>query len=330
LRRWFSGDGDRLGCPNHPDARLLLSCECGADLPAEAAFQSRKPLALGFAGPRSSGKTLMTIAMVEELRGLAVEDRRIALNPLDDTEQSFHRLSSQLLREGAKPAATDLEEASVGSDASRNFCWKIYVDGASGRRPDEEAFLAVYDVAGETWGLPAPERLARFDRYAGLLGSVVFLIDGAAVAADLGIAARDAWDPAPMEAGEGGWTDRQWLARLQSRLGPRAQQVDLALVLSKADYFWNLPEWQALRPGSPPAEMDAALQDLLLQARRIDLWTVARKHFRRAGLFAVSSLGFHPGPQDVDTEGRLRRKIEPAGMAAPLSWLLKQRLTGLR
>jgi len=325
----ISGEPQKPRCPQHPKANLSFYCPCQAYLPPSSVL-TNAPWGLGIAGPRSSGKTLLTITMVNELRGLQVDNgKRLALEGVGKTEERFHKLSDQFLNGGARPSATDppAKDEALEADEERNFCWNLYVAESDGR-PKAAAILPIYDVAGETWGMPSDESLARFDRYMGLVRSLVFLIDGAAVAADLDYTERDAWARVKLSR-QSGWSDRQWLTRVQERLGERAGQVDIALVLSKADYFWDRPEWMDLRQGTPEERFRPSLEQLLRQSKRLDLLVTARAHFRRVELFSLSSLGFHPGPNDVQQE-RLVRLPEPKNVTGPFAWLLKNRFAGPR
>lgn len=335
--RW-SGDDRPLACPSHPGARLLLYCPvCGAPVSDASAVRRGEPMALGIAGPRSAGKTLFIIALVRELRRREVAGRTLGLLGLDGTEERFSALESDVLQ-GKKPDATVPEAPNsegILASSTRNFCWQIQSSGPD-HRGAPSTFLTVYDVAGETWGAPSDTIFARFERYVAALTSMIFLIDGAALARDLGHSVEDAWDAAPGQDVED-WKDRQWLSRARERLGRRARRVDIALVVSKADCLWDRSGWEALRPGlgrEAEDKRDEALKQLLHQTGRIALWTEAHRSFRNVKLFAVSSLGFRPGPGDVepaeDGVYRLTREISPTGVTDPAVWLLGRRLPSLR
>lgn len=329
--RLFADDGGDQGpCPRHPDASFQLFCQCGYPLSERAALRGA-PLGLGIAGPRSSGKTLLVVTMMKELHGLEL-DRPLGAVGLDDTESRFHELSAGFFDHGDKPYAT----APVGAEAPRwdgemppgNFAWTLSVGGT--RRGAPPALVAVNDLGGETWGLPSYERRERFDRYLGHLGSLIYLLDGSSMAADLGYVVDDAWDASP-PPGDRGATARQWFGRIAERLGRRARRVDLALTVSKADSLWIHDDWERLRPhGEDDDERQALLERLLREAQRRDVLIEARQRFRDVRLFAVSSLGFLPDRGDVDGEGHLRRRAHPSGVTEPLVWLLGRRLPALR
>lgn len=340
-----------IACPHHPDATLELFCPCRQPLASGATLGRGKPLALGIAGPPGAGKTLLLITMIRALRKLDLEGRVLATLGMGGTEERFHALSEAFLDRGDHPDFTPeevdaLEEASVDAFGDQqlagNFCWEMLVE--RDQRAVGAALLSVFDLAGETWSLPPEAHSPRFDRYLALCGSVVFLVDGAAMAADLGLDGGDAWAGSHASAhprGDLGTADLTVLRNLIERLGNRKRGVDVALVVSKADLLWDAPAWQALRPdpaseerpsdGDGPSEnpTEAVIEALLQASSRRDLLVAARRHFRKVGLFAVSSLGFRPGFEDVDG-GSLTTPIQPRGVVEPLVWLLSNRLPGLR
>lgn len=331
-RRLWAGDEGPPACPFHPKVRLHLFCPvCGQSIHEASRIRGKDPLALGVAGPMSAGKTLFTVNLIQQLRRRPVRGEPLGLMGLDTTEKRFAELADRL-RRGQKPAKTEtVQSLTVTETAPSNFCWQVLTAGPE-RRNSPPAFLAIYDVAGEVWGRPSDEARARFDRYVAALGSLVFLIDGAAVARDLGFEVNDAWDPqSGADASE--WVDRQWLAETRNRLGRRSRKVDLALVVSKADHLWNRPGWEDLRPGAgnPAAHLEA-LRRLLRETGRNDLWAEAHQSFGRVQLFAASNLGFCPGPDDVsrDNGNRLVRPVTPVGVAEPVLWLLGLRLPYLQ
>lgn len=329
--RLFADDGGDQGpCIRHPEAPFQLFCECGYPLSERAAVRGA-PLGLGIAGPRSSGKTLLVVTMMHELHGLELAGRPLGAVGLDDTESRFHELSAGFFDHGDKPYATAPVAAEVppwdGEMPPGNFAWTLTVGG--GRRGAPPALVAVNDLGGETWGLAGHERRERFDRYLGHLGSLIYLLDGSSMAADLGYEVEDAWDASP-PPGDRGAKARQWFERITGRLGRRARRVDLALTVSKADSLWVHDDWEGLRPGGDEEGREALLERLLLDAMRRDVLIEARERFRNVRLFAVSSLGFLPDHGDVDGAGHLRRRAHPSGVTEPLVWLLGQRLPALR
>ena len=336
-RRIFT-EGDGGGCPKgHSGDLLRLFCDCGYPFSERAAIGQAAPLGLGIAGARGSGKTLLLFTMIHELRRLELAGQKIGLLGLDDSERRFHELSARFFDLGAKPEASWEADAQpqpwdrrIGVSAG-NFAWTLTL-ARDKRHTGGSALLAVYDLGGETWRLPHDEPREVFDRYLGLLGSLVYLIDGGSLAADLGHRVEDAWDARAADV-ERRTMALQWFSGVLARLGGRAKRVDLALVVSKADGLWGHPDWEELNPGIegvPDNRRQELLEELLLQSRRRDILLQARKSFRRVRLFAASSLGFQPSAKDVGPEERLTRPITPAGVTEPLIWLLGQRLRRLR
>lgn len=355
-----------------PEEGADLFCACGAMLTARSALEGEEELGLGFAGPRAAGKTLLTLAAVRALDGARVAGQRVSLFGVGDTPRRFRELAGDFLHEHRQAEPTrpepSPEQLVAGTGETTHLAWELF----AGRGRERAGLVAVYDLAGETWGLPAHERRERFDRYLGLLTSLVFVVDGASVAADLGLDPRDAWDPEPRR-GDGGARDEEWLGAVLDRLGGRSRDVDLAVALTKGDLLWEDPRWAELRPeageggGSAAGGEDAgdeasaarrespdapdrrrradaddeaaaeraearslAVAAALEESGRAGLLRAAEAHFREVALFGVSSLGFRPGPGDVDEAGRLLRPPRPAGVIEPLLWLLGRRVRSLR
>ncbi len=281
---------------------------------------------LGFVGPRASGKTLHVITAIDGLHDRRVASQRLSLLGLDDTETRFEAMAHDLLvPEVGKPAETPTSRQVAAGAPAHNFCWELVL-GENGSSP--AGLLAIHDTAGESWNLRPTDQDEAFSRYVRRLSSVVFLIDGAGVAADLGLDSRDAWSPEGHQ-GDHGAADRQWLTRLVASLGKRASRVDVAVALAKSDLLWDHPRLEGLRNGNDAAERSRAVERALEASRRGGLLSSFGAHFRDAAPFAVSSLGFRPKAGDVDAEGHLKRKPEPLGVIDPMVWLLGRRLRGL-
>jgi hypothetical protein len=307
-------------------------CVCGELILPRAELGNGNPLGLGIAGPRGAGKTMMALAMIHQLRRQTITERAVGLRGLGETEARFGAMLKPFL-EGQKPDATPPEVLGVDGVASsvgNNFCWELVL-GAQRQR--SAMLLAYHDLAGETWSQGVHTILPRLDRYLRLLVSLVLVVDGAAVAADLGLPARDDWDVARRQAAGASAADHQMLTTLVDRLGQRVAEVSLAVVVSKADLFWETSPWTELRltPGRDPLgeEHQRLLKELLTRSNRRDLFLTSQPKFRKVRLFAVSSLGFRPQTGDVHDE-RLMRQIEPAGVTVPLSWLLEESWPALR
>ncbi|NJL29087.1 MAG: hypothetical protein HC897_14985, partial [Thermoanaerobaculia bacterium] len=304
---------------------------CGAPILARSLLVNGDPLGLGIAGLRGAGKTALALAMIHQLRRSKVAGQDLVLSGLGDTEARFGTLMHAFF-EGQKPGASVPEApgADGGTQSVSNFCWELAL-AAQRQRPG--MLLSYHDLAGETWGLEIHQNLPRFERYLRLLASLVLVVDGAAVATDLGFPARDAWNAVPRLAENGFAADHQMLATLVDRLGEHAARVNLAIVVSKVDLFWHDDRWRALQlvEGRDPLgeEHQSLLKDLLIKTNRRDLVLASRHKFRNVRLFAVSSLGFRPQTADV-RDDRLTRPIEPAGVLTPLEWLLCESWPALR
>lgn|GEM_PF-3499549 len=329
--RWGLGGAEASAprCREHPDSAIRLFCPCEEYLPPRAELHRGDSLGLGFAGPQGAGKTVMILTMVQalqRLRGPDLYTPRVGLLGLGDTETAFQALADRL-RNGEKPDRTFPEVAhsadGAAPGAARNFCWELTLNGA--RRARRWGFLAVYDVAGESWGEDGERSFETLDRYLEMCTSLVFLVDGVAVARDLGIEVRDVWDEGS-RPGDRGAMDREWLGRLLDRLHPeRAAHSRLAVVVSKADLLWQEPRWQALRPQEgQEAAQEEALAELLRESDRGQLLAMAAAHFREVRPFAASSLGFTPTAEVVQ-EGHLLDPPKPEGVVEPILWLLEGR-----
>lgn len=348
---WNPVGGNRTvaQCPDHPESAVRLFCPCKEFLPPRSMLQRGDSMGLGFAGPQGSGKTVMISTMVHELQMVPGPDRntpRVGLLGLGDTEISYEELARQL-RAGIKPSLTQPEVQRLleapEEEVPRNFCWQIKLHGE--RKSRRRGFLAVYDVAGESWGETGERTLETFDRYLEICTSLVFLVDGAAVAQDLGIPAHDVWDQGA-RAGDRGAMDNQWLGRLVDRL--QLQQTErsrLALVVSKADLIWSDPKWEVLKPmgaeeeqeqeeqeeqgGARAEARDETLAALLRESGRGQLLTMAQDEFQEVRAFASSSLGFTPTDDLVeDVNGqppKLGAPPKPLGVVEPILWLLEGR-----
>ena len=335
--RWrqLLSDGDSWpSCPRHEEVRLKLFCEeCEQPLsPLAVLEEGVKGFRLGFAGAVDSGKTVLLATMVEQFRRQAHGASEIGLLSIDGTDERFDVLASRLFAEKKKPKPTQPEMAGPtagdGTDP-RNFCWQIEL-GSGRRKPSPAGLLTVYDVAGETWKEPHDQGLEVFDRYLSQMTALVFLVDGAPLAEDLGLDGTDAWSPQPVH-GDGGRRENHWLSRIVERLKERAHEIDVAMVVSKADLLWEHSGADVLRPGAEadPEDLARRIEDLLAESGRRGLVTSARAAFRKVKLFAASSLGFKPTRLEV-AGGRLQIDLQPVGVVEPLRWLLGQQVRRFR
>lgn len=332
--RLNADDEERFACPR--DGKdLQLLCECEQPFTSLAKIPGAKSFGLGFAGAHGAGKTLLIATMVDQFRREAQTDHRIDLLGIDGTEERFGALRTRLIDNRQRPQSTHPEASkqrvvdNTEDGQPRNFGWQIQLTSQRGRAR-QVGLLTVYDVAGETWSEPVAHPIELFDRYLSHLTALVFLVDGAPMAEDLDLVSADAWDPKPL-AGDRGSREREWLSRMIERLGERCKEVDLALVVSKADLLWQHPEGRNLQPAGTAAiatdraQHEATLADLLSESGRGDLVRLARGRFRRVALFAASSLGFTPAVSDVRGD-TLTKQLSPVDVVEPLQWLFEQQV----
>lgn len=301
---------DEAGEAAETPPRGPVFCSCGAPL-GTAALLDGKPALLGFAGGDGAGKTLLLAAMLHqlELAEPPADLPRIALQGLGDSDEFFRGLRRDLFRHGRKPP----------SIADKSFGWRLKLARSGADRRPQPLRGGVSQLVGVRGG--DGEQPARHDE---LLGQLLFLIDGAALAADLQLETGDAW-LAAASPGDLGAGDLRRFSALCARLGPRARDVSLAIVVTKADLLAGSADWAELGPGGAwaGAERQEKIAGLLQETWRGSIWEEARDLFRRAGLFACSSLGFRPTEAELDPEGNLNRRPQPHRVLEPLHFLLE-------
>lgn len=314
-RKWETLVETLLGEDEQDEAagppRGPVFCSCGAPLDPAALLEG-KPALLGFAGGGEAGRTLLLAAMLHQLElaeppaGLP----RIALQGLGDSDEVFRGLRRDLFRHGRKPP----------SIAGKSFGWRLRLARSGADRRPQPLRGGVSQLVGVPGG--AGDELG--PRHDELLSQILFLIDGAALAADLQLGTGDAWS-ASASPGDLGGGDLRRFSALCARLGPRARDVSLAIVVTKADLLAGSADWAELGPGGAPAaaERQEKIASLLQETWRGSIWEEARDRFRRAGLFACSSLGFRPTEAELDPEGRLNRRPQPYRVLEPLHFLLE-------
>jgi len=327
LRQFFGEDSQAL----QSQGQVVLHCPvCQEPLSDRNVVQGNHTAFLGIFGPRTSGKTLFMISLIQELSHQQIEGKTLGLVGLGDSYERLNVLADQL-RRGERPERTLPE----GIDPSKlqSFAWQLQVAGLDHRRTPP-SLLSMYDMSGEDLAQPYEEDLPVLENYCRAVTSMVFLIDGKAVTQDLRLPVKDAWDP-DERPGATATAEVDVLRNVRDRIGEhRAKQaVDLALVLSKADYLWDRAGWKGLKPENHQMAgegFEQLMQKLLADSGRSGLMTEARG-FRQVRLFAASSLGFRPGKSDVKN-GRLTSigKINPCGVTDAVVWLLGLRLQALR
>jgi hypothetical protein len=341
-RAWqkLFGDADPTALQSRSQARIVLYCpECSVPLSDRNILDRSHAAFLGIFGPRFSGKTLFMISLIQELNHKQVDGRTLGLVGLGDSNVRMGALADQL-RRGMRPKPNLPERRNPGKVAqqaskAQRFTWQLQLAGLDRRRVSS-ALLSLYDVSGEDLAIPQHESLPVLDNYCRSMTSLIFLIDGKGVARDLGLPARDAWD-SNRDSGSKAADEVNALKNVQDRIGQEhsKQEVDLALVLSKADHLWEQPGWQKLNPENGQIESEAferVMRDLLSKTDRNPLMAEAAG-FRRVKLFSASSLGFLPKPKDVDKKsGQLKDagRINPQGVIDAATWLLSLRLPTMR
>jgi hypothetical protein len=303
-------------CPKHRDTTAQLLCKCGAPVQRENQVNmiGRRPVGLGLAGAAGAGKTVMMLSALREMRGKMDSPGSRALLGIGDTESRFALLEDEFFHTGRKPSRTD--EMSV-----HGFGWRVSPDPGT-RQP--ESLLLLCDVAGEVWSGGADNSREELGRYFGLLRKLVLVIDGASVAADLGLEGKDAWDPNPRR-GDQGARDAQVLSYLISKFDSARRDIDIALAISKGDLLWDskVDEWAGLKAaaaGNPGEE--SALEEVLRRSGRRNLLVWSRAKFRDTKLFIFSGLGFRPEASQVSADLALVPPPAPLGAARPVQWLL--------
>ena len=329
-----------------------LFCPCGASLGSNALLEGKASL-LGFAGARSAGKTVLLLSAIHQLdRAAAVGGQEISLLGVGDTEERLRGLRRRFFVDRQKPDATVPEEETSPAGANNSYCWKLRTSSLPSPTPGSLSAVAaasaeaaradarerarkggtaqlfgIFDVAGESWRDLKRQGNGRLLRYLDLLGLLVFVVDGAALADDLGFDSRDAWnDGGPR--GDLGAADLQIFSALCERLGDRTREIALAIVISKADLLWQAERFSELGPDSALAEGERQelISRLLKESYRGSLLPEARERFRRVGLFAASGLGFRPAADDVGQDRSLVRQPRPHGVLEPLYFLLEDSL----
>lgn len=319
-------------------------CACGATLGNHSRLEGQ-PSLLGFAGARSAGKTILLLSTLHQLdRAEAQDGREISLLGVGDTEERFRALRHEFFVYRQKPGATVPDAPIPTGQATNSYCWTLRTSEAApfaataAPRPgntrrdlkngaERAQLFGIFDVAGESWRDLKRDGNARLLRYLDLLGLLVFVVDGAALADDLGLDSRDAWNESGPR-GDSGAADMQIFSALCERLGPRTREISLAIVISKADLLWDAEPWQGLGPESPiaGAERQELVARLLKESCRGSLFPEARQLFRRVGLFAVSGLGFRPEAGDISGDNKLSRQPHPHNVLEPLYFLLEDNL----
>jgi hypothetical protein len=101
LKKGKRASGGRAGGVRRPGWGCPV---CSQSVHEASRIRGKEPLALGVAGPRSAGKTLFTLNLIQQLRRRTVRGEPIGLMGLDTTEERFAAFAGRL-QQGEKPDA---------------------------------------------------------------------------------------------------------------------------------------------------------------------------------------------------------------------------------
>lgn len=293
-----------LVCKLHPHEPLDVYCgTCEREIPPRAVLHDRSIVAL--LGDTAAGKTSYLWVLSELLRrpvnGVFIRQA------LGDSDEQMGRAASELFDRG-RFSATPTTDANV-----RNYAWEL----AAGDRGS--TIVAFHDAAGEVWNKFAGLSRAAYDRfyrYLDLVGSVMFAIDGAHVAAVLEAEARRGL-VAPQSrtalTHEIGIVDA-----VSRRIRARGERVPAAVLVTKADVLWDHPDWAAFREDSGADEdtVNRTVRELLLKSGRMGLVRALEETFSPVRYFAISAFG-----RDMSEPLRIE-DLRPVRVADPLLSLL--------
>jgi hypothetical protein len=309
-RRFFRVNLSKQRCPAHPGLRATLRCICSAPVYETVRIaRGDRMLALGVVGTSGAGKTMMMLAALHQMGKAGVEHRLLGIG---DTNKRIWELQNRVFNERLKPEKT----AEVSQDG---FGWRIRGEGMP---PSADRLLVMQDLDGNIWTGDAKSKQEEISRYLDLLGKVVLVLDGAQIAADLGLGTGDDWEAAV--PGTRGFDDNIVLDYLLNTLGSRTGQMDLALAVSKGDLMWDQPDWTGLRRTATPynrAVVNPLISEMLIASGRANVVEFA-KQFRHTHQFIFSGIGFRPVVQ-YGSQGMLIRAPDPIGADGPIRWLLE-------
>ena len=300
-----SGPRGPLVCRIHPAEPLDVYCgSCERAVPPRTVVGDRSVIAL--LGDTAAGKTSYLWVLSEQLRR-ATPDGIFIRQALGDSDEQMARAAHDLFDRG-RMAATPPTDADV-----RNYAWEL----ALGERGT--TVIAFHDAAGEVWNeLAGLSRTSydRFYRYLDLVGSVIFAIDGAHVAA--AIDAEERRGIAPPQARTAQTHELAIVDAVSRRIRARGERVPVAAVLTKADVLWDRPQYAVFRDDSGADEetIGRSVRELLLKAGRPALVRALEETFSPVRYFAISAFG-HGIREPLQIED-----LRPARVAEPLLALL--------
>lgn len=299
-----------LVCKLHPAEPLDIYCgTCERPLSPRAVVGDQSIVAI--LGDTASGKTSYLWVLSEQLRN--PNDSGIFIRQaLGDSDEQMARAAHDVFERG-RMSATPPTDADV-----RNYAWEL----ALGDRAT--TVIAFHDTAGEVWNdLAGLSRTAyeRFYRYLDLVGSVIFAIDGAHVAAALDAEARRGITPPQSRAAQ--VHELAIIDAVSRRIRARGERVPVAAVITKADVLWDRPEYHVFREdsGADAETIGRTVRELLLKAGRQALVRALEETFAPVQYFAISAFG-----RGMSNPVRIE-EIRPVRVADPLLALLGNLVT---
>lgn len=288
-----------LVCKLHPQEPLDVYCgTCERKVPPRAVVGDRSVIAL--LGDTAAGKTSYLWVLSEQLRrpvnGIFIRQA------LGDSDEQMASAAKDLF-EGGRFSATQPTDAHV-----RNYAWELAADD----RPP--TVIAFHDAAGEVWNdLAGLSRSTydRFYRYLDLVGSVMFAIDAAHVAAALDAEARRGI--VPPQSRTALVHEIEIVDAVARRIRARGERIPAVAVITKADVLWDRAEWSVFREDSGADEetIGRTARDLLLAAGRTALVRALEETFSPVRYFAISAFGRATSEQPRIEDLRPTRVADP-------------------
>ncbi|HEX2835627.1 MAG TPA: hypothetical protein VHW00_21620 [Thermoanaerobaculia bacterium] len=298
-----------LVCRIHPTEPLDIFCgDCERAVPPRTIIGDRSIVAI--LGDTASGKTSYLWILSEQLR--RAHDGIFIRQALGDSDEQLAKAARAIFERG-RMSATEPTDADV-----RNYAWEL----ALGERAT--TVIAFHDAAGEVWNeLSGLSRTTydRFYRYLDLVGSLIFAIDGAHVAAALDAEARRGVTP-PLSR-EAQVHELAIVDAVARRFRARGERIPVAAVLTKGDVLWDRDDYQCFRPDSDAdgETIGRAVRELMNRSGRVALVRALEETFAPVTWFAISAFG-HSVSEPLRIED-----VRPSRVADPLLALLGNLVT---
>ncbi|MGN6187076.1 MAG: TRAFAC clade GTPase domain-containing protein [Thermoanaerobaculia bacterium] len=298
-----------LVCKLHANEPLDIYCgECERDVPPRTIVGDRSVIAI--LGDTASGKTSYLWILSEQLR--RGHDGIFIRQGLGDSDEQIAKAARMIFDRG-RMSATEPTDADV-----RNYAWEL----ALGDRGT--TVIAFHDAAGEVWNeLAGLSRTTydRFYRYLDLVGSLMFAIDGAHVAASL--EAEERKGIVPPQTRKAQTNELDIVDAVARRFRARGERVPIVAVITKADMLWDREEFAAFREdsGADAETIGKSVRELLIKSGRVALVRALEETFAPVTYFAISAFGH------VISEPLRIEDVRPARVADPLLALLGNLVT---